>query len=75
MEVRIRHLDEASNENRPFAKAKNETEVSELIDFIGRCGGVYIAESGDTFEYHSLRIVMDDSDAYVEIIVGEEIAQ
>jgi hypothetical protein len=72
MEVRIRHIDETTQDSRPFAEAKDESKVCDLIDYINRCGGVYISERGDTFEFNSFQIVIDGSTAYVEIIVGEE---
>ena len=67
MEIKIRHMAEA---NGQYFTTCHHSELGEVIDFIKRAGGVF-ACGNDSEPFHSYQIVLDETGAWVEILVGE----
>lgn len=67
MKVKIRHYEEAKSVNFCDIDYK---ELDLLINFVKQSGGVYF--NGNQEPFNSYQLVMDDGEAYIEILVGEE---
>ncbi len=67
MKVKIRHVDEA----KPVPLCEiDHKELDLLINFIKQSGGFYFEGNQEPFNCYQL--VMDDGEAYIEILIGED---
>lgn len=67
MEIRIRHIDDATATH--FTDCKH-TELEDVISLVERSGGVYA--KGDVAPFHSYQLVQDETGAYAEILIGTD---
>ena len=67
MEIRIRHIDDATATH--FTECRFD-ELSAVISLVNQSGGVYT--KGETAPFHSYQLVQDESGAFAEIIVGDD---
>lgn len=66
MQVKLRHIDESKAV--PFTECRHD-ELNDVIALIKSSGGVYV---DDTLPFHSYQLVMDENEAWAEIIIGPE---
>ena len=65
MKVKIRHIEEI----KPvLLEDISYKDLDLLINFIKQSGGFYYNGDQEPFNYY--RLVMDDGEAYIEILVG-----
>lgn len=68
MEVRIRHQD--ASESVHFCDCKFN-EVDKVVKYIKQSGGIYIKEDSELLTDISHQIVLEESGAYVEMVVSD----
>ena len=67
MKVKIRHIDKSKA--IPFTECRHD-EIDSVIDVINNAGGVYC--EGEIMPFNSYQIILNDTEAFVEIIVGKD---
>lgn len=68
MRIKIRHVEQATG-GVDFTEI-HFSELDKVIEMINRSGGVYY--EGGTEPFHSYQLVLDETGAYAEIIIGED---